>query len=594
MNAPPAAGLESQNSRDARVERLWQTLDTRKEGHLDLNGLKKGLRKMDHPLKNADSLLKDVLQAVDANGDGKIVFEEFRDFVEETEKELQTLFNSIDRDNNGKLDKSELQAAFLRAGLAVPKSKLDQFFEEVDTNRDGVISFDEWRNFLLFIPSNSPSLQAVLTYYSNTVMVNPEGDVQISDEKNQGLGTRPAFPTSFLAAIASISSPHNPYRILPIPARLSQDGDQSSQATAARGAHALAQHQLDLEPSHAPDLTPPPRDPEPIKQKKKRPVLTALLPSSGYFIAGALAGAVSRTATAPLDRLKVYLIAQTGVSREAVEAAKSGSPVRATKQATRPLVDASKALWRAGGMRSLFAGNGLNVLKVMPESAIKFGSYEASKRAMAALEGHRDPTQISSWSRFVCGGVGGMISQFFVYPIDTLKFRMQCETVEGGLKGNMLIVETAKKMWSSHGMRSFYRGLPMGLVGMFPYAAIDLGTFEYLKRALATRNARARGCHEEDAPPGNFATAAIGAFSGALGASVVYPLNLLRTRLQTQGTAVHPPTYTGIMDVTRKTFKGEGFRGFFRGITPNLLKVVPAVSITYVTYENSKALLNLR
>lgn len=119
----------------------------------------------------------------------------------------------------------------------------------------------------------------------------------------------------------------------------------------------------------------------------------------------------------------------------------------------------------------------------------------------------------------------------------------------------------------------------MGLVGMFPYSAIDLGTFEYLKRTIISRNAIARGCREEDAAPGSIATATIGGFSGALGASLVYPLNLLRTRLQTQGTAQHPRTYKGIMDVTRQTIKGEGIRGLFKGLTPNLLKVVPAVSI---------------
>ncbi len=156
---------------------------------------------------------------------------------------------------------------------------------------------------------------------------------------------------------------------------------------------------------------------------------------------------------------------------------------------------------------------------------------------------------------------------------------MQCETVEGGLHGNRLIADTAWKMWTTGGVRTYYRGLPMGLLGMFPYAAIDLGTFEYLKRAISSRNARLRGCHEEDAPPGSFMTAGIGAISGALGASIVYPLNLLRTRLQAQGTAIHPPTYTGIIDVTRKTVRNEGFRGLFKGITPNLLKVVPAVSI---------------
>lgn len=134
----------------------------------------------------------------------------------------------------------------------------------------------------------------------------------------------------------------------------------------------------------------------------------------------------------------------------------------------------------------------------------------------------------------------------------------------------------------------------MGLVGMFPYSAIDLTTFEYLKQFITARKARIKGCDEADATLSNFTTGGIGAFSGAFGASAVYPINLLRTRLQSQGTAIHPPTYTGVWDVTVKTVKGEGIRGLFKGITPNLLKVVPAVSITYVVYDNSKAVLGLR
>ncbi|KAI7097841.1 hypothetical protein KC352_g26258, partial [Hortaea werneckii] len=67
----------------------------------------------------------------------------------------------------------------------------------------------------------------------------------------------------------------------------------------------------------------------------------------------------------------------------------------------------------------------------------------------------------------------------------------------------------------------------------------------------------------------------------------------LRTRLQSQGTASHPRTYSGVFDVTRQTIKYEGVRGLFKGLTPNLLKVVPAVSITYVVYENTKKALHL-
>ena len=149
-------------------------------------------------------------------------------------------------------------------------------------------------------------------------------------------------------------------------------------------------------------------------------MLTDFLPPLGYFIAGGMAGIISRTATAPLDRLKVYLIAQTSPKEGAVKAARERSPVKMIKNFGRPLIEACKDLWRAGGMRSLFAGNGLNVLKVMPESAIKFGAYEAAKKTLAKFEGS-DPKHLHPTSQFLAGGIGGAVAQCVVYPLDTLK-----------------------------------------------------------------------------------------------------------------------------------------------------------------------------
>lgn len=136
---------ESYEHRNKRIQDLWRNLDTREEGQLDLGALKKGLRKIDHPLKNADDLLFDVLKAVDTSGDGRIQYNEFKVFVEHAERELWQLFESIDRDHNGALDKEELRLAFSRAGLTISNAKLDQFFDEVDVNHDGEISFEEWR-----------------------------------------------------------------------------------------------------------------------------------------------------------------------------------------------------------------------------------------------------------------------------------------------------------------------------------------------------------------------------------------------------------------------------------------------------------------
>jgi solute carrier family 25 phosphate transporter 23/24/25/41 len=97
-------------------------------------------------------------------------------------------------------------------------------------------------------------------------------------------------------------------------------------------------------------------DPDWTLWEKLKWILSACLPSPGYFIAGGLAGAVSRTTTAPLDRLKVYLIAQTGAANDAIEAAKSGAALQALKGAWRTSANAMKDLWAAGGIRSLWAG----------------------------------------------------------------------------------------------------------------------------------------------------------------------------------------------------------------------------------------------
>ena len=174
-----------------------------------------------------------------------------------------------------------------------------------------------------------------------------------------------------------------------------------------------------------------------------------------------------------------------------------------------------------------------------------------------------------------------------------MNIRLQSEYVEGGARGNALLLQTAKKMWKQGGVSATYRGVTMGLIGMFPYSAIDMGTFELLKTTYTTYTARSSGKHEEDCAPGTIVTGIMGACSGAFGATVVYPLNVFRTRLQTQGTAMHPATYTGIWDVATKTIKNEGVRGMYKGLAPNLLKVAPALSITWMVYENAKKVMHL-
>ncbi|CAG9956185.1 unnamed protein product [Clonostachys rosea f. rosea IK726] len=623
---------ESQNQRDARIEELWFRLDPGRTGELDFKALREGFRRIDHPLKNADQMLKKILAEVDTNGDGRIQYEEFHTFVDRADRQLYKLFRSIDKDGNGKLDEKELQTAFRGAGLTVSNRRLAEFFKHMDDNDDGFVSFDEWRHFLLFMPAqeHDSHLDAMLSFYNSVTFVTPEGDSVVSEETLEGLGTAgpPCSSRSLLHSIlGSILRVAFPGGYTPSPqepaSRPAATGVANSELAAssllgnetkaidgrrhvAPGAGAAPvgqkQHEReavgerivsdDTQATHQESSS----TASAVKTRRKFE-LTEFIPDPGYFLAGAVAGGVSRTATAPLDRLKVYLLVNTGTgsanAAKAINSVASGRPLGLVKNALRPFSDAIRDLFRSGGIKGFFAGNGLNVIKIMPETAIKFGSYEAAKRTLANLEGHGDPKKLSSVSKFSAGGMAGMIAQFCVYPLDTLKFRLQCETVKDGLTGSALVRQTAVKMYKDGGLRACYRGVTMGLVGMFPYSAIDMGMFEFLKNTYRTTYAKYTGCHEDDAAPGNIAMGMIGATSGAIGASLVYPLNVVRTRLQTQGTAMHSATYTGIWDVTRKTIQREGYRGLYKGLTPNLLKVAPALSITWVVYENTKKALGL-
>ncbi|VFQ96733.1 unnamed protein product [Cuscuta campestris] len=280
-----------------------------------------------------------------------------------------------------------------------------------------------------------------------------------------------------------------------------------------------------------------------------------------YLLAGGVAGAASRTATAPLDRLKVALQVQT---------------TRASS------INVIKTIWKDSGVFGFFRGNGLNVLKVAPESAIKFYAYEMLKNAIVSAKGG-EQGDIGTSGRLVAGGMAGAVAQAAIYPMDLVKTRLQTFACEGGKAPNL--GQLSKDIWLHEGPRAFYRGLVPSILGMIPYAGIDLAAYETLKDLSRTYI-----LHNDE--PGPLVQLGCGTISGALGATCVYPLQVIRTRMQAQPMHANTP-YNGMRDVFLRTFRHEGVRGFYKGLFPNLLKVVPAASITYLVYEKMKKSLDL-
>nr|XP_026651391.1 calcium-binding mitochondrial carrier protein SCaMC-2 isoform X1 [Zonotrichia albicollis] len=278
-----------------------------------------------------------------------------------------------------------------------------------------------------------------------------------------------------------------------------------------------------------------------------------------HLVAGGGAGAVSRTCTAPLDRLKVLM------------------QVHASRSNNMCIVGGFTQMIREGGPRSLWRGNGINVLKIAPESAIKFMAYEQIKRFIGT-----DQEMLRIHERLLAGSLAGAIAQSSIYPMEVLKTRMALRKT--GQYSGML--DCAKNILAKEGMAAFYKGYIPNMLGIIPYAGIDLAVYETLKNTWLQRYA------VNSADPGVFVLLACGTISSTCGQLASYPLALVRTRMQAQASVEGAPEVT-MRGLFKHILKTEGAFGLYRGLAPNFMKVIPAVSISYVVYENLKMTLGV-
>ena len=596
-----------------------------------------GLSAVGHKKRAADRDRDDKVRRghkVDDDGGARqrqIEWEGFLAYAENKERELYKIFVEMDRNCDMRLDVQEIRTALDRAGIDVPQISLDDFVASLTSTRTlghisgekTYVTFPEFRDYLLLLP-RKPSVPEIFRFYQvrkafglfgmggifaelslgwgkterGATAVNFDGDVSLAGEEKkrespavkeakraEKLGKRQeaAAAAATKAVDETVDSTTDGSASAALSTSTGSVDEVKQQAAQGAAAAAKTAHDQSIDEE---------------EEEEDNDMIHGAV-ALKFLVAGGIAGAVSRTATAPFDRLKIYLIT-TARSPDVVEAAKSAvsgeargnGKAAAAKAAGQGLGILREALWNlyrdGGGLRAFWVGNGLNCLKIFPESAIKFLSYETAKRAFAKyVDNVSDSRDISGSSRFLSGGFGGITSQLAIYPVETLKTRlMSSQNAKTSLQGNALLKKTARDMWNAGGLRTYYRGLTAGLVGVFPYSAIDMSTFEGIKLFYIKYTGK-----EE---PGVLALLSFGSVSGSVGATTVYPLNLIRTRLQAAGTPAHPTTYNGFWDAAHKTYVREGFVGFYRGLVPTLAKVVPAVSISYVVYEQSKKRLGVQ
>lgn len=535
--------LETPEVRYQRYRHLFEQLDLNNTGKVDKSTFRKSLNLQNHPLRQSDLAIDLLFQSMDTNNDGCIDLDDFICYVIQAELQIANGFDKIDKDRDGYIRRSEV-------------SKYLSRIQETDlTDND--------------IDGNVSKLNNFLTWAFNPTHWRLNNNKIENMSRNKNTGTTDSVnqhPDHYIS--------YEQWRDF----LLLMPREEGSRLKTAYTYYYLFKEDLDL--SSEGDMT----------------LTNEFIRGFSYFLAGGISGVISRTCTAPFDRIKVFLIARTDLGSTMLNSREDlllKNPKANINKIRSPIIKAITSLYRQGGIKSFYVGNGLNAFKVFPESSIKFGTFELVKRVMSKIEGVKNPQNLSQMATYLAGGISGVMAQFSSYPIDTLKFRIQCAPLDNPLHGNKLLINTAKQMYKEGGLSIFYRGVSVGLIGIFPYTALDLGTFTTLKRWYIERQAKQMGVPSDKLRLDNLAVLPIGAFSGSVGATIVYPINLLRTRLQAQGTFAHPYRYTGFVDCFKQTLRREGYQGLYKGLVPTLAKVIPAVSISYLCYENLKKLANL-
>lgn len=282
------------------------------------------------------------------------------------------------------------------------------------------------------------------------------------------------------------------------------------------------------------------------------------------FITGGIAGAVSRTAVAPLERLKIMFMC-------------GGSTMQGVG-----VVKALRDVYSKEGVTGFFRGNGANVVRIFPFSAISLSTYPLVKSILT--NGDRDP--ITPTKRFWCGVTSGVMATFATYPLDLVRCRLSMQSTDVQVyKG---VVDCMIKIYREEGFRRLYTGLQPTLLGIIPYSGIQLASYDLMRDWFP----RLRGNEKADSK--DFFVA--GGLSGMLAQTAAFPIELVRRRMQVRGFAIAgvdaaaSQTNPNASFVTEfmNVFKAHGIRGLYRGLWPNYLKIAPAAGVHFLVFEKLK------
>lgn len=286
------------------------------------------------------------------------------------------------------------------------------------------------------------------------------------------------------------------------------------------------------------------------------------------MFAGAASGFITRATCQPLDVLKIRFQLQVEPISKATASKYSSIPQAVT------------LICKEEGIKALWKGHIPAQCLSIVYGLVQFWTFEVlTKRAyLANFNASYKPI-----INFGCGAIAGCSATVASFPFDVVRTRLVAQSEQNKLYRN--VASAFKYIIKNESIFVFYRGLLPTFIQVAPHAGVQFMSykiFDGLYRSLVNIDSSAF----------TFSGSIVsGSLAGLVAKTSIYPLDLVKKRMQIQGVAQHRREFgtvfvcKGMMDCFIKIYRVEGILGLFKGLNPSLLKAVATTAIHFSSYE---------
>lgn len=279
--------------------------------------------------------------------------------------------------------------------------------------------------------------------------------------------------------------------------------------------------------------------------------------------AGGVAGGISKTVVAPIERVKLLLQVQAASTQIAPEDQYKG------------IVDCFRRVSSEQGVMSLWRGNTANVIRYFPTQALNFAFKDKYKQIFLSGVDKKDFWRFFA-GNLASGGAAGATSLLFVYPLDFARTRLAADVGKGDTRQFTGLGDCIKKIFQRDGFKGLYQGFGVSVGGIIVYRAAFFGGFDTAKSVLLA--------DPKNAPV--WQSWLIAQLVTTISGIVSYPFDTVRRRMMMQA-GREDILYRSTLHCWGKILKDEGASAFFKGAASNVIRGTGG-AIVLVLYDEMK------